>query len=233
MRTKIVSPLAIATLFGTVNAWADSAVHETLLPNVRPTKTHDPWQCVTEDLTEYFDVPKPVGSLLDALNSYADKLIEPCTLPQSIWMFPSKGDWCNFTTAAPASVLPDYELYGSAASAWWAAHSSSAVQLARECPNGWYNAMLELPGGGTWLNDTIIFAACHTEVVTTTTASSASQSSGFASTKASATTLPGAISIPTASVTPVSTNGVASRGEDLEMWIMAGTGFVAAAGVSL
>lgn len=115
MRTHTVALLAIATIFGTANAWTDSAVHETVLPTVEPTTTRDPWQCVTANLTQYFDVPKPTGSLLDALDSYGDKLIESCTLTGidriNGGCFPAKEDWCKFTTAAPASVLPDYQLW--------------------------------------------------------------------------------------------------------------------------
>jgi hypothetical protein len=114
MRTPTVILLAIATVSWTASAWSDSAVHETVLPTVQPTTTRDPWQCVVANLTQYFDVPKPTGSLLDALNSYADKLLEPCTLAPIDRIhgecFPAKEDWCKFTTAAPASVLPDYEL---------------------------------------------------------------------------------------------------------------------------
>ncbi|PQE29065.1 hypothetical protein CJF30_00004078 [Rutstroemia sp. NJR-2017a BBW] len=87
--------------------------------------------------------------------------------------------------------------------------------------------MLVLPGGQTWFNLTMIFAACHTEVLATRTTSSESKL-GSTSTKASAMTLLGVTS---ATVTPQS--GVAGRGEDLEMWVMAGTGFVAAAANSL
>ncbi|KAH6694960.1 hypothetical protein DL95DRAFT_477388 [Leptodontidium sp. 2 PMI_412] len=233
MRTNTFILLAIAAI-STTDAWSDSAVYQTVLPSVEPTATRDPWQCVTANLTQYFDVPKPTGSLLDALDSYGDKLIESCTstgIDRVMGCFPAKEEWCKFTTAAPASVLPDYQLYGSAASAWWSGHSSNAVRLATSCPNGWYNAMFELPGGPTWLNETIIFAACHGEAVTTTTASGSTLSS--TATKATATTLPGVTAVPTASVTPAPTNGVAGRGEDLEMWMVAGSGFVAAAANSM
>ncbi|CAG8961707.1 hypothetical protein HYFRA_00006247 [Hymenoscyphus fraxineus] len=236
MKTYTVSLLAIAAITTTTNAWTDSEVYKTVLPSVEPTTTRDPWQCVVANLTQYFDVPKPTGGLLDALNSYGDKLIESCTktgLDRLTGCFPAKEEWCKFTTAAPASVRPDYQLYGSAASAWWAGHSSSAVRLAQSCPNGWYDAMLEYPGGPTWLNETIIFAACHAEAVTTTTASgSISAPTG---TNSIASTLPGVSGIPMASVTPAPTakNGVAGRGEDLEMWMAAGTGFVAAAANSM
>lgn len=150
MRTSTISILAAAALATITKAWSDSAVHETVLPTASPALTvTDPWQCVTENLTQYFDVPKPTGSLLTAIESYADKLIESCTLTGADAIhgcFPEKEAWCDFSTAAPSTVLPDYSAYGSAASAWWAAHRANAVELAVDCPVGWYNAMLSTPG---------------------------------------------------------------------------------------
>ncbi|PQE29061.1 hypothetical protein CJF30_00004077 [Rutstroemia sp. NJR-2017a BBW] len=140
MRIRTVVLLAIVSILEAANGWADSALYKTLLPTVRLPTTRDPRQCVVANLTQYFNVPTPTGSLLDALNSYGAELIAPCTLPAIDELyggcFPGKDDWCKFTTAAPISVLPDHQSYGSTASAWWAAHSSNAVDLAKECPNG-------------------------------------------------------------------------------------------------
>jgi len=144
------------------------------------------------NLTQYFDVPKPTGSLLSAIELYADKLVDACTITDVVdrllGCYPSHDDWCKFTTAAPASIMPDYKLYGSAASVWWAAHSSNAVFLATDCPEKWFDAMYEFPNGRTWLNDTINFAACYADTITTKTFS-LSNSASTSSVAIAATTL--------------------------------------------
>lgn len=76
---------------------------------------------------------------------------------------PDNEQWCGFTTAAPAAVLPDYSAYGSAASSWWAAHSSAAASVARSCPVGWREAMTDTLLGEKWLNNTIIFGGCYAD----------------------------------------------------------------------
>lgn len=225
---------SIAAICTTTKAWKDSAVHQTVLPTDVPSGTqHDNWRCAVANLTQYFDVPKPTGSLLSAIYSYADKLVDACTLTDDIERFldcyPANDEWCKFTTAAPASLIPDYKLYGSAASSWWAAHSSSALFLATDCPERWFNAMYEVPNGGTWLNDTINFAACYGEVVTTTTSASLESASTSTRSTATATTLPGVTGIATASVAPTPTNSVMGRADGLGMWMMAGVVFAAAA----
>lgn len=70
----------IAIVVGTAFSWTHSAVHEAALQTAPPTTTREPWQCVVANLTQYFDVPKPRGGLLDAIHSYGEKLIEPYTL---------------------------------------------------------------------------------------------------------------------------------------------------------
>jgi hypothetical protein len=77
--------------------------------------------------------------------------------------FPAKERWCEFTTVAPTYVMSDYSTYGSQASSWWAARSSAAVALASKCSYEWFDAAYEVPGAAAWLNDTIMFAACHEE----------------------------------------------------------------------
>lgn len=141
--------------------------HKTLLPRDTPTITSDPWQCATVNATQYFDPPKPTGTLLTALLSYADKLYENCTpmvdpsrnaFPTC--PFPDASRWCAFTNGAAPSVTPAYWSYASSASSWWSAKSSGASSVVSRCPNTWYKIMRETPGGDTWLNDTIIFAEC-------------------------------------------------------------------------
>jgi len=88
----------------------------THMPRAEPTSTigPDPWQCVTENITQYVNVPKPTGGLLTALDSFGDKLIETCTPTETAFTalpscpFPEKSLWCGFTTAVPTSLLPAY-----------------------------------------------------------------------------------------------------------------------------
>jgi hypothetical protein len=142
--------------------------HKTLLPRDVPTITSDPWQCATVNATQYFDPPKPTGTLLTALLSYADKLYEGCTPIEDptgnripACPFPDASRWCAFTSTVAPTMTPAYWSYASSASSWWSAKSSGASSVASRCPNKWYKIMRETPGGETWLNDTMIFAECY------------------------------------------------------------------------
>ncbi|OBU00844.1 hypothetical protein VE01_01290 [Pseudogymnoascus verrucosus] len=142
----------------------------TAAPRAEPAESIDPWQCLTENLTQYLDVPKPTGSLFKELQSHGSKLYEPYLAAPTLTAFcpfPAQSSWCAFTTSAPLDVLPAYSSYASQAYSWWSAHSSSVVSLAQQCPIGWENAILMHPGGDMWLNDTIAFAGCHAEAHTT------------------------------------------------------------------
>jgi len=114
MRTHTVAFLAIATILGTANGWSDSAVYEKWLSTATPTAIRDPWQCVMANLSQYFDLPKPTGSLLSAIISNTGKLIEVCTLTDPIdrmyRCYATKQEWCKVTTAVPASFIPDCQL---------------------------------------------------------------------------------------------------------------------------
>lgn len=244
-----IRKMRTATFFGALAAFmttanASSAMHITLMPRAEPTATKDPWQCATENITQYFDVPKPTGSLLTALQSYGDKLIETCTptfsgtaLPSC--PFPPKSLWCGFTTAAPSAVLPAYSSYGSVASSWWSAHSSAASSVAQACPVSWSKVMTETPGGEAWLYDNIVFAECYAEAHPTTGSSTTgSSATGSATTGLTATTETtrsgatggGSTPTPTPTSTPTKApNGVVGRTEGVEMWMVAGTGLAAAA----
>jgi hypothetical protein len=164
--------------------------------------TSDPWQCATENISQYLDVPKPTGSLLTALQSYGDKLIEPCIatatgpgLPSC--PLPSKSLCCGFATAAPSALLPAYSSYGSVASSWWASKSSAAASVSQYCPVGWSNVMPLL--GEVWLNDTIAFAECYSEVQGLTTE---------AHTTEALSTTQTSIARPTATATSIEMNDV-------------------------
>ena len=153
--------------FGTTTA---SVAHITAAPRAELAESIDPWQCLTENLTQYLDVPKPTDSLFKELQSHGSKLYKPCLAAPTLTAFcpfPVQSSWCAFTTSAPSDVLPVYSSYASQAYLWWSAHSSSVVSLAQECPIGWENAILMYPGGDMWLNNTIAFAGCYAEAHTT------------------------------------------------------------------
>jgi hypothetical protein len=203
-----------------------AAIHATLLPAAEPTITRDPWQCATENITQYLDVPKPTGVVLTALLSYADELYKDCTITEiptgtviPTCPFPAASSWCAFSTVAPASILPEYSSYGSAASIWWASHSAQAVSVAQACPNSWYKMLKESPNGQTWLNDTIVFAGCYAEAHTT--------ASGPPTSTAPLTISESTTSGPNATPTGPKT-GLAGRMEVMDMFAAAGAGLVAA-----
>ncbi|KFY05282.1 hypothetical protein O988_00121 [Pseudogymnoascus sp. VKM F-3808] len=145
----------------------------TLAPRAQPTASVDPWECITESLAQYLDVPKPTGSLFDELQSYAAELYEPCLAAITIEQcpFPGQSDWCAFTTAAPAAILPAYSAYASQAYSWWATRSSTLSFLTEDCPNVWHSILLNNAGSEEWLNDTIAFAGCYADALTTATSS--------------------------------------------------------------
>ncbi|KAH8170334.1 hypothetical protein LIA77_09115 [Sarocladium implicatum] len=124
--------------------WPDSTIHSILLPSdPPPEEPEDSYDCVFENVTQYYDVPKPTGVLLDALFDYGDELFEEC-------VDRSGADYI-------ASDLSDWQ---STVSSWWSAHSSKAVSVAEECPQYWFEAGVEVLDGRSWLNKTIIFAGC-------------------------------------------------------------------------
>ncbi len=219
MRTATLFAGLAAAFTGTV---AVSATHVTLMPRAEPTTvTRDPWQCATTNLTKYFDVPKPTGSLSTALESFNSELRKTCLAagtPLLYCPFPAQSSWCGFTTAAPSEVLPDYSSFGSRVSSWWSQHSSEAVSLAKKCPVGWSNAMFAGGHGETWLNTTIAFAECYAEAHTTDESST---------TRPTATALSGVTrGGPTSTDAPDSAVG---RAEGAKMLMVAGIGFAAVA----
>jgi hypothetical protein len=82
-------------------------------PRPASTLTPDPWQCITENITQYFDVPKPTGTPFDAIDSYDFDVAARCraTATGRDMLSCTVSDpksWCSFTTAAPADVLSGY-----------------------------------------------------------------------------------------------------------------------------
>ena len=107
-----------------------------LLPTTTPSGPQDPWECALSAYTPFFNPPLPTGAVKSALDSYGDGLIADCTGLEC--PYPDVTRWCGITTAAPTAVLPAYTSYASSASVWWVNHSSSALELAEECPHYWY-----------------------------------------------------------------------------------------------
>ena len=82
--------------------WPDSTIHSILLPSdPPPEEPEDSYDCVFENVTQYYDVPKPTGVLLDALFDYGDELFEECVDRSGADYsdcYPEKEQWCAFTT---------------------------------------------------------------------------------------------------------------------------------------
>lgn len=171
-----------------------AALEDTILPSEPPIITSELWQCTTEVLSQYFDVPKPTGALLSAIQEYGDVLQKDCKPTEtnvfglSQYPSPATSLWCRFSTIAPSSLLSRYSSYGSVASSWWSAHSLAAVSLARSCPIGWYKAKVDTPGGAGWFNFTLVSAGCYEEAHPTTGTSTKATAIATTGTKP---TLPG------------------------------------------
>ncbi|PVH83225.1 hypothetical protein DL98DRAFT_585934 [Cadophora sp. DSE1049] len=217
----------------------------THMPRAEPTSTiePDPWQCVTENITQYVDVPKPTGSLLTALDSFGDKLIETCTPTETAFTalpscpFPEKSLWCGFTTFVPTSLMSAYSSYGSSASSWLSAKSSAMASVTQQCPSGWSKMLMETPGSEAWLNLNIAFAGCYADAHPTSASSTTQSTSAIGSIKTSKPSSTSAITAATRSgtagtVSPSPTSTKApniGRMQGVEMWMMASTGLAAAA----
>jgi hypothetical protein len=203
------------------------AIYSSLMPTVPPSITEDPWDCATENITKFFDLPKPTGNLLDALLSYGDKLNENCTItvPATGTIlptcpFPPQSELCAFATSAASELLPAYSSYGSAASSWWSAHSSGALSMAKYCPNRWYGMMRDTLDADVWLNDTIAFGNCYAEAHATSEAPTITATESVTK----ATTSGG-----TALEPKEKPNNVVGRMDGVEMLAVAGMGLAAAA----
>lgn len=245
--------MRIAILLGVLaaiaGAIADHTPHITKMPRAEPTATtveQDPWQCITENITQYADVPKPKEELLMALRSYGDELITTCfptkgatTLPPC--PFPPKSLWCGFSAEAPSTMLPAYTSYGSSASSWWAGKSSAVASVSKECPITWERVIVKGHGGGGWLNITIAIAECYADAqlgseslpskATVTTRSDATGISASSPTQAVGAGTDQSGATRTSVSSPTSTeksNGALGRMQDVDMWVITSLGLAAA-----
>jgi len=136
-----------------------------ILPSETPTGTSDSWQCATKNVYQYFDFPMPTGALEDEILRYGGQLYEEsCTVTGEATLdcLPATeyDRQCGISTAAPPSLLPEYSSWASAASSWWTERSSTAHEIASECPHYWYKAMTDKFLAGPWLNTTLAHAQC-------------------------------------------------------------------------
>ncbi|KAI9163904.1 hypothetical protein HJFPF1_05535 [Paramyrothecium foliicola] len=134
-------------------------------PTLSP-RAEDPWTYVTENITQYFDVPKPTGAVLNALVNYGDELLKPChssaknRVGQQACSVSEMSQWCGFTKAAslPTSVFQGYAPYANAAASFWKARSSKVSTLSTACPDNWAKPSFT---DHSWLNMTIAHAKCY------------------------------------------------------------------------
>jgi hypothetical protein len=67
----------------------------------------DSYECVFENVTQYYDPPMPTGALLDALFDYGDAMFQACedaTGADHYDCYPEKEQWCKFNTERPDKV---------------------------------------------------------------------------------------------------------------------------------
>ncbi|KAK1688372.1 hypothetical protein BDP55DRAFT_657788 [Colletotrichum godetiae] len=196
-------------------------------PSLTPTSTYrDPWQCATQNLSQYFDVPKPSGTLSAAIEGYIDELVEPCfETATGADLFNCRvtesSQLCGFTTYASATANPAlitaFASYESAAASFWRSNSESVSSLSVECASAW-DHFGEL--NHAWLNQTIAYASCVLKDLPPVSSTTGSSSSGSGSATAPGTGVTGA----TSSVT--NTAGLAKK---TDLWMLAGTGVIVGA----
>lgn len=177
-------------------------------------------QCVTQNLSQYFDVLKPLGMLSAAIDMYVDELVEPC-LETAIGAdlfnccVTELLQLCGFTifVLATPALITAFVSYESAAASFWRSNSVSVSSLLVECALAW-NHFGELKYA--WLNQTIAYASCVLEdlpLVSMTIASSGSS------------TALGMVVIGMMS-SIINMAGLVKR---MDMWMLAGIGVIAGA----
>jgi hypothetical protein len=184
----------------------------------------DPWQCVTENITQHFDGPTPTGDVLTAINSYGHELAKPCMatatgLDMLSCVVADSKAWCGFTTAAPSTVLSSYSTYVSSAVSFWTAKSATMSILSTSCAVAW---ALPDPAQRAWLSIGSCHAQCYLQAhpQTTTGSSSTSTPTSISATPANLTT---------SSTAPTTTSKASKastqpHGRDLEALALMSTG---------
>ncbi|KAF5593979.1 hypothetical protein FPANT_5014 [Fusarium pseudoanthophilum] len=159
---KIHAALALLQASGVA-----ASIFDTLFPSEKPSVTRDPRECLFSDFEPYWSAVTPTGKLSTALVSYGDALQKDCkwtsfdVVGVPTCPYPALSDWCSFSDAVPATLLPEWSSYGSSASSWWEQHKKDIVSDAHMCPKRWFNQMVGIPYAYLRLNNTITFGACY------------------------------------------------------------------------
>ncbi|KAF9879526.1 hypothetical protein CkaCkLH20_03069 [Colletotrichum karsti] len=202
MAARFLPDLPSVTLSGQLPSKRQQVPTPSPLPS-DTTIQEDPWQCVTENITQYFDVPQPTGNVLSRMNSYGAEVAKPCRatatgLDLFSCTISDPKSWCGFTTAAPADVLSSYASYVSAVVSFWTAKSSTVSVLSTSCPVAWAKPNM---AQHEWLKIAAAHADCylnaHPQTATDT-------NTGTTQTKSTSTKAP--------SGAPTSSGKSASRG---------------------
>ena len=173
---------------------ARQATPTTTMSVSRSTLMPDPWQCVTENITQYFDVPRPTGNVLDAIASYNSEVNKECLATavgyeKRACTMSSPTSWCGFTTAAPVDVLSSYSTYISDVVSFWTAKSETMSILSTSCAVAWGKFH---QGDHEWVRIATAHADCylaaHPQTQTETEAPTATTLDAAASTTATTTT---------------------------------------------
>jgi hypothetical protein len=140
------------------------SIQMTAMPTITTmtTTSPDPWECIAANLSQYFDVPMPTGSLLTAVYSYGRELAKACSftgIDETKCPKPETTKWCDLSTAAPQTLIPEHKSYGSVASSWWFGHSISIMMYSTMCPRAW--SCVGPSGLYTWLNITNGIGECY------------------------------------------------------------------------
>lgn len=124
----------------------------------------DPWQCITENITQYFvNVPTPTGNVEEALGSFGAEVNDPCIATATgldafySCNVPARS-WCGFTTAAPPDILSSYSTYLSDAVSFWEANRETIAILSTSCASAWARPHM---GQREWLNIASAHADCY------------------------------------------------------------------------
>ncbi|KAK2051454.1 hypothetical protein LY76DRAFT_651278 [Colletotrichum caudatum] len=182
------------------------------LTTAEPSLTQpDPWQCATQNLSQYFDVNELVEPCLETAtgtNLFNCRVTEPSQL-------------CAFTTYASATpaLITAFASYESAAASFWRSNSASVSSLSVECASAWGH-FGEL--NHAWLNQTIAYASCVLDDLSpiSSTITAGSSSSGSGSTTPTGTGVTGTAS---------SATNIAGLARKRDMWMLASTGIIVGA----
>ncbi|KAL2210421.1 hypothetical protein CC79DRAFT_1330787 [Sarocladium strictum] len=217
--------------------WPDSTIHSILLPSdPPPMDPEDSFECVFENVTQYYDPPKPKGALLDTLFDYGDAMFQACdeateateaTGADHYDCYPEKDEWCKFNTERPDKLSDDLSAWGSTVSSWWAEHSSKAEEVAVDCPQYWFDAGAESLDMRNWLNKIVIFAGRGVDSppgADTTTTREVLMGTTTTGTESGEETS----AVPTSKTQPDQDDAGPRRMGREEMWKLAGVGVVAA-----